>query len=112
MLRQGPGVGFAMFIKMKFVQWISQVTGRKINQLYSYCCSNTVGPGRRTRDFCESQDILHSAGVWPEETLEFAPTTTYGARVMDTGLQGDTIELSMVLATCLLGYGGVGLRVS
>ncbi|KAI6111233.1 Phosphomethylpyrimidine kinase-domain-containing protein [Pisolithus sp. B1] len=44
-----------------------------------------------------------------ESTPESSTTTAYGAFLLDTGLQGDTMRLVMVLAACLLGYGEVGL---
>ncbi|KAI6046757.1 Phosphomethylpyrimidine kinase-domain-containing protein [Pisolithus marmoratus] len=44
-----------------------------------------------------------------ESTPESSTTTAYGAFLLDTGLQGDTMKLVMVLAACLLGYGEVGL---
>ncbi|KAI6140408.1 Phosphomethylpyrimidine kinase-domain-containing protein [Pisolithus tinctorius] len=44
-----------------------------------------------------------------ESTPESTTTTAYGAFLLDTGLQGDTMKLVMVLAACLLGYGEVGL---
>ncbi|KAI6017437.1 Phosphomethylpyrimidine kinase-domain-containing protein [Pisolithus marmoratus] len=44
-----------------------------------------------------------------ESTPESPTTTAYGAFLLDTGLQGDTMKLVMVLAACLLGYGEVGL---
>ncbi|KAI6017536.1 Phosphomethylpyrimidine kinase-domain-containing protein [Pisolithus microcarpus] len=51
-------------------------------------------------------------GITKEElelTPESSTTTAYGAFLLDTGLQGDTMRLIMVLAACLLGYGEVGL---
>ncbi|KAH7928157.1 hypothetical protein BV22DRAFT_1126761 [Leucogyrophana mollusca] len=44
-----------------------------------------------------------------ENTPESPATTAYGAFLIDTGLQGDTMKLVMALAACLLGYGEVGL---
>ncbi|KAF9239133.1 Phosphomethylpyrimidine kinase-domain-containing protein [Melanogaster broomeanus] len=44
-----------------------------------------------------------------ETTPESPATTAYGAFLIDTGLQGDTTNLVMALAACLLGYGEVGL---
>ncbi|EIW85637.1 hypothetical protein CONPUDRAFT_118575 [Coniophora puteana RWD-64-598 SS2] len=48
-----------------------------------------------------------------DEELRTAPespaTTAYGASLIDTGLRGDTMALTMSLAACLLGYGEVGL---
>uniref|UniRef100_A0A8H7Y4U1 Uncharacterized protein n=1 Tax=Psilocybe cubensis TaxID=181762 RepID=A0A8H7Y4U1_PSICU len=44
-----------------------------------------------------------------ESTPESAATTSYGAYIMDVGLQGDSMKLVMALTACLLGYGEVGL---
>ncbi|KAG6902680.1 hypothetical protein C0995_013372 [Termitomyces sp. Mi166 len=44
-----------------------------------------------------------------ENTPEGAACTSYGAYLIDIGLQGDTTKLLMALLACLLGYGEVGL---
>jgi hydroxymethylpyrimidine/phosphomethylpyrimidine kinase len=44
-----------------------------------------------------------------EGTAESTATTAYGAYIMDIGLRGGAVELSVALAACLLGYGEVGL---
>ncbi|PPQ78359.1 hypothetical protein CVT25_011642 [Psilocybe cyanescens] len=44
-----------------------------------------------------------------ENTPESAATTSYGAYMIDIGLQGDSMKLVMALTACLLGYGEVGL---
>ncbi|KAG6808730.1 hypothetical protein H0H92_003092 [Tricholoma furcatifolium] len=44
-----------------------------------------------------------------ENTPEGAATTSYGAYLIDIGLQGDGTKLIMALLACLLGYGEVGL---
>ncbi|KAI0255236.1 Phosphomethylpyrimidine kinase-domain-containing protein [Lactifluus subvellereus] len=46
-----------------------------------------------------------------ERTPESPACTAYGAYIMDIGLQGDAASLMIALATCLLGYGEVGLWV-
>ncbi|KNZ79298.1 Putative hydroxymethylpyrimidine/phosphomethylpyrimidine kinase 2 [Termitomyces sp. J132] len=44
-----------------------------------------------------------------ENMPESAACTSYGAYLLDIGLQGDTTKLLMALLACLLGYGEVGL---
>ncbi|KAL1748598.1 Phosphomethylpyrimidine kinase-domain-containing protein [Schizophyllum fasciatum] len=44
-----------------------------------------------------------------ESTPEASATTAYGCYLIDTGLQGDSMKLTMALLACLLGYGEVGL---
>ena len=41
-----------------------------------------------------------------EETVESTATTAYGAHMVDTGFQGDTIKLNMALAACPLVWRG------
>lgn len=42
-------------------------------------------------------------------TPESPTLTAYGAFLIDTGMQGDSMKLVVALAACLLGYGEVGL---
>ncbi|KAG2040280.1 Phosphomethylpyrimidine kinase-domain-containing protein [Suillus americanus] len=42
-------------------------------------------------------------------TSESAALTAYGAFLIDTGMQGDSMNLVVALAACLLGYGEIGL---
>ncbi|KAG1749547.1 Ribokinase-like protein [Suillus lakei] len=42
-------------------------------------------------------------------TPESPALTAYGAFLIDTGMQGDSMKLVVALAACLLGYGEVGL---
>ncbi|KAL1665891.1 Phosphomethylpyrimidine kinase-domain-containing protein [Schizophyllum commune] len=44
-----------------------------------------------------------------ESTPEASATTAYGCYLIETGLQGDSMKLTMALLACLLGYGEVGL---
>jgi hydroxymethylpyrimidine/phosphomethylpyrimidine kinase len=42
-------------------------------------------------------------------TPESPALTAYGAFLIDTGMQGDSMKLTVALGACLLGYGEVGL---
>ncbi|EGN96401.1 hypothetical protein SERLA73DRAFT_112697 [Serpula lacrymans var. lacrymans S7.3] len=57
-------------------------------------------------EFCAQWGISQSV---LENTPESPATTAYGAFLIDTGLQGDSMKLTMALMACLLGYGEVGL---
>ncbi|KAB5590284.1 hypothetical protein CTheo_6285 [Ceratobasidium theobromae] len=53
-------------------------------------------------------------GVTPEQleaTPELPPTIAYSRYIIDAGLQGDDFMLIIAVASCLLGYAEVGMRL-
>ncbi|WVQ72676.1 phosphomethylpyrimidine kinase [Cryptococcus sp. DSM 104548] len=56
--------------------------------------------------YCEKFGISLST---LQSTPESAPTSAYARYIMDIGSQGDILDLYMAVASCLVGYGEVGL---
>lgn len=65
-----------------------------------------VGESSMHKSYCAQWDITSEE---LESTPESSATTAYGAFLLDSGLQGDTMKLLVAVAACLLGYGEVGL---
>jgi hydroxymethylpyrimidine/phosphomethylpyrimidine kinase len=59
-----------------------------------------------TEQFCSKFGITRSQLL---DTPESAACSAYARYILDVGAQGDILELYMAVASCLIGYGEVGL---
>ncbi len=57
---------------------------------------------------------LSEAGIGPEElerTPETLETLAYSRYILDRGMCGDVLDLTVTLSACLAGYGEIGMRL-